>query len=103
MIEYELGQAVRLTAAFITAAGIAGDPTTVTFKEGVMTAAPPPDPTATSHVFGVDAAVIKDSVGNYHFDYVPTLPGVYTYLAVGTGVLAAVAVGRFRVKPSPFA
>lgn len=103
LIEYELGQAVRLTAAFINAAQQAADPTTITFRFGVILVNPPPDPTATSAVFGVDVNVIKDSVGNYHYDFVPAVPGNYVYVAVGTGTVAAVARGAFRVKPSPFA
>ena len=100
-IEYEFGQAVRLTAAFEDASGAAADPTTITFKFGVQLVHPPPDPTATSAVFGVDINVVKDSVGNYHYDFTPSLPGNYIYLCQGTGTVAAVAVGRFRVKPSP--
>jgi hypothetical protein len=103
MIEVELGQAVRLSAAFLNASGAAADPSTVTVRYGVAIVTPPPDPTATSLVFGVDAAVIKDSTGNYHADIVPATPGNYTYLWVGTGTVAAVSRGTFRVKPSPFA
>jgi len=103
MKEYELGQSVRLTASFANAAGVAADPSTITFKYGVRLVNPPPDPTAISAVFGVDIAVVKDSVGRYHYDVVPSLPGNYTSAVVGTGTIAAVAVGSFRVKPSPFA
>ena len=28
---------------------------------------------------------VKDSVGNYHYDYTPTLPGQYGYAFAGTG------------------
>ncbi len=101
--EYELGQAVRLTAAFLNTAGAAADPSTVSVKHGVALVNPPPDPTATTLVFGVDAAVIKDSTGNYHADILPAVPGNYTYSWIGTGTVAAVSVGHFRVKPSPFA
>ena len=103
MIEYELGQAVRLAAYFENASGVAADPTGVTFSFGVRSQSPPPDPTATNAVFGVDAAVIKDSTGRYHYDFTPSTPGIYTIRVVGTGAVAAVAVGAIRVKPSPFA
>jgi hypothetical protein len=103
MKEYELGQSVRLTASFATAAGVPTNPTTTTFKYGVKLVNPPPDPTAISAVFGVDIAVVNDSAGRFHYDFVPPLPGNYTSSVVGTGAVAAVAVGAFRVKPSPFA
>lgn len=103
MIEYELGQAVRLSAYFENASGVAADPSTVTFSVGVRSVNPPPDPTKTDAVFGVDAAVIKDATGRYHYDFTPSTPGIYTTRVVGTGTVAAVAVGAIRVKPSPFA
>lgn len=103
MREYELGQSVRLTASFANAAGAATDPTTVTFQLGLRTENPPPDPTATSLVFGVSGSVVKDSVGRYHCDITPATAGVWTTRVVGTGTVAAAAVGAFRVKRNPFA
>lgn len=103
MREYELGQSVRLTASFANAAGTATDPTTVTFQHGLRVVNPPPDPTATSAVFGVDGAVVKDSTGRFHYDFTPATAGVYTTRVVGTGTVAAASVGAFRVKPNPFA
>jgi len=103
MREYPFGQAVRLRASFANADGAPTDPSTVTFQYGLHTVSPPPDPTATSAVFGVDGAVVKDSDGRFHFDFVPPVAGIYTTRIVGTGAVAAAAVGAFRVKPNPFA
>ena len=104
MIEYPLGQAVRLTAAFINAAGAAADPTTVTFTYGVKSEQAPPKPTGSAHIYLTDLAVIRDSTGNYHYDFVPAVPGDYIWQCVGTGVLAAVCpLQHFCVLPSPFA
>jgi hypothetical protein len=101
-IEYELGQAVRLVASFVDANQVAADPTTIAFKYGVQLVSPPPDPTATTVTFPT-SGFTKDSVGNYHYDFVPAVPGNYTYVAIGTGTVASVSRGYFRVKPSPFA
>jgi hypothetical protein len=101
--EFELGQSVRLSAAFADADGVATDPTTVTFQYGLRTAAPPPDPTATSAVYGDDAAVVKGDTGEYHFDFTPSTAGIYTTRVVGTGTVAAAAVGAIRIKPNPLA
>lgn len=103
MIEYPIGQAIRITAAFLNASGAAADPSTVSIKYGPRLVSPPPDPTATTLVFGVDAALIKDSTGNYHADIAPAVAADYVYQAIGTGTVAAVATGGFRVLPSPFA
>lgn len=103
MIEYELGQSIRMSAAFLNASGAAANPTTTQFKFALQADNPPPDPTATTLTFGVDAAVIQDSTGNFHADIVPSLPGDYVYMAIGTGAVAAAARGKFRVLPSPFA
>lgn len=101
-IVYEFGQAVRLTAAYIDANQLPADPTTISFKYGVALVNPPPDPTATTVTFPA-TGFVKDSVGNYHYDFVPSAPGNYVYQAIGTGAVAAVARGSFRVLPSPFA
>jgi hypothetical protein len=101
--EYPFGQGVRLTAQFATFAGVLTNPTTVTFRVANITVNPPPDPTAADAVFGVDAAVINDSAGVFHYDFVPAAAGNYVWAAVGTGTVAAVKPKYFRVIPSPFA
>ena len=101
MREYEIGTAVRLSASFADASGVATNPTTVTFFVGLRSTAPPPDPTATDLGSGTN-----DATGQYHVDITPStlsVPGIYDTRVVGTGAVAAAAVGAFRVKPSPFA
>lgn len=100
MIEYELGQALRISLAFLDANGAAADPTTISVKYGVAVVNPPPDPTATTVTFPA-TGFVKDAVGLYHYDFVPSLVGNYVYLGIGTGTVATVSRGAFRVKPSP--
>jgi hypothetical protein len=102
VIEYELGQAIRISMAFLDGNGAAADPTTITVKYGPQTVNPPPDPTATTVTFPA-TGFVKDAVGLYHYDFVPSVPANYVYTGIGTGTVAAVARGYFRVKPSPFA
>ena len=103
MKEYPLGQKVRLSASFANASGTPTNPSAVTFQYGLALVNPPPSPTATSAVFGVDAAVINDSAGRFHFDLTPPASGNYVAAAVGTGTVSAVSLIQFRVLPSPFA
>ncbi len=103
MKEYPFGQAVRLRASFADANGAPANPSTVAFQYGLITVNPPPDPTATNAVFGVDSAVIQDSTGRFHYDFLPPAPGNYVTRVVGTGTVAAAATGAFRVKASPLA
>ncbi len=102
-MEYPFGQKVRLAASFANTSDVAADPSTVTFQYGLTAVNPPPSPTATSAVFGVDGAVVKDSTGRFHYDFLPAESGNYTARVVGTGNVAAAQVVQFRVKPSPFA
>lgn len=101
MMEFELGQAVRLTAAFLDANGAAANPTSTTFKYGVRLVNPPPDITATT--VGPGSPIVNPSTGNFYVDVTPTVPGDYVFQAIGTGAVVAVARGGFRVLPSPFA
>ena len=95
---YELGEQVRLPATFTRKSdGTAVDPTTVTVQTisggGLQT----------DHVYGVDSAVIKDSVGNYHFDFVPSGAGQWRYRWVGSGAVNTAKPGSFTVNATPFA
>lgn len=108
------GTKIRLSAVFMTAAGVVDDPTTIVLKmrltpftyvytygevnydiledgELPTTAAGPPD-------------IVRDSAGNYHLDIVMDTPGDWMYYWVGTGDV--VAVGRsanpIKVEALPF-
>jgi hypothetical protein len=86
---YDIGDARRLAVAFTNSAGAATDPTVITFK------LLKPDGTSVSLTYGVDGALIKDSTGNYHTDYLITLPGRHTYRWLGVGAIAAAENGEF--------
>lgn len=83
--------------AFANASGAAADPGTVTLKirreNGLET----------THVYGTDANVIKDSTGNYHYDIVLDQHGVWFFRWEGTvsGPIQADEV-RIIVEGSPF-
>jgi hypothetical protein len=103
MNEYPFGQAVRLSASFANAAGVATNPTTVVFQVGLRLVNPPPDPTATDAIFGIDSAVTNPVVGTFFYDLLPTQSGNYIARVEGTGAVQAAQVSQFRVLPDPFA
>jgi hypothetical protein len=97
-MSYTIGDQSRLSAAFATAAGAAVDPTVVTLK----IKAPPPTSTVTTHVYGTDANVIKDSTGNYHYDVTLSQSGTYRYRWEGTGAAICADEGSLNVNRSKF-
>jgi hypothetical protein len=86
--EYLIGQQIRLSASFTTAAGAAADPSAVTLTVRPPSGAPTmPTPA-------------KDSTGNYHADVVPSVAGAWRYRWIGAGALVAAAEGEFLVTES---
>lgn len=86
-----IGDVRRVSVAFTTTAGVATDPTAVLlyYKK--------PRSAYITLTYGVDAAVIKDSVGNYHCDLALDTAGLWRYEWQGTGALVANEGGQFRV------
>jgi hypothetical protein len=93
---YDIGDQVRTSVAFTTTVGTPVDPTAVTFRlrkpSGIISIL----------VYGVDAAVVKDSVGNYHVDVTVDLQGIFAYRYEGTGAAVAACEGRFVAQNSDF-
>ncbi len=82
---YDVGDLVVVSAAFTTVAtGLALDPTVV--KLTVTPAAS----TAYTLVYNTDAALVRDSAGNYHANIDANEAGTWTYRwwATGTGQCA---------------
>ncbi len=87
MSSYYTGQLVRLSVAF-TVNGVATDPTTVTCK------VKQPDGTTVTKTYAA-SEVVRDSTGNYHYDYAVTQAGWHYYAFAGTGTVQAAAEGAF--------
>ncbi|HJT63078.1 MAG TPA: hypothetical protein VJ797_15520 [Burkholderiales bacterium] len=89
----QVGDLRRVTAVFKNDAGTATDPTAVSFKYTK------PSGTTTTLVYLTDAALVKDSTGNYHVDLSVTEAGWWHYRFIGTGAVQAVEDGEFMVSP----
>lgn len=101
--EFPFGQAITFRAAFENSSLVPANPTTTTFQIGLIVVNPPPDPTASSAVFGIDAAVTNPLVGRFEYAFLPPLAGNYIGRAVGTGAVQAAMPFTFTVKPNPLA
>lgn len=91
---YDIGDRIRLSVAF-TSAGTATDPTTITCK------VKEPDGTITTATYAL-AEVVKDSTGNYHYDFTPDQEGKHYYRFEGAGALIAAAESDFMIRDSVF-
>ncbi len=90
---FDIGDLVRVSAAFTDSAGMAIDPTAVYVKYRT------PAGTTTTLTYGVDAALVRDSAGNYHADISATDDGDWHYRWYSTGSGQASEEHWFRVRP----
>lgn len=89
---YDLGDLVRITGTFTTAAGVATDPTAVlcTYTD--------PSGDATTLTYGTDVALVKSSTGVYYVDVNADEQGVWEYRFYATGTGQAADEGSFIVQ-----
>lgn len=92
---FNKGETVRILASF-SVADVLTDPTTVTLKLRT------PAGVQTSHLYGTDPGVVKESVGLYHYDLPVSVSGKWVYRWEGTGDASAVEETHFRVLQSEF-
>jgi hypothetical protein len=93
---YDVGDVVRCPGQFLNASLVATDPNTVTFNSIT------PSGVITTSVYPTDAALVKDSTGNYHVDVSVTEPGEWHYQWVGEGAVQAAEPGQFFAQGGPF-
>jgi hypothetical protein len=91
---YDIGDLVRVSAAFSDVAGAAIDPTNVAFKFK------DPAGAVTAYVYATDAALVRDSAGNYHVDVSVDSSGRWHYRWESTGAGQAAEEGQFIVDAS---
>lgn len=58
-----------------------------------------PDRTTVTYVYLTDGALVKDAVGKYHADYIPTVPGLHRWFWLPTGNAAQPSEGDFYAHP----
>lgn len=95
-MSFTLGELIRVSGTFTNSAGTAADPTGVLFK--YMN----PEGTSIALVYGVDAALVKDSTGNYHIDVDANQTGTWRWRFYATGTGQTAEEGSFTVDESAF-
>jgi hypothetical protein len=90
------GSLVRLTAVFTDALGLAVDPDTVTVR--TMS----PELEQVSKLYLTDDEVVRDDVGEFHYDVDASASGDWFFRWEGTGVGQAAAEGKFKVASTVF-
>jgi hypothetical protein len=92
MNRYDVGDKVRCTGTFETAAGTDVDPAAVLFA--VRT----PSGATTTYTYGTDAEVVKSATGIYYVDVNITEAGVWYYRFYSTGTGQAAGEESFEAK-----
>jgi uncharacterized protein YfaS (alpha-2-macroglobulin family) len=93
---YDLGDLVRCSGAFTNASDAAVDPDTVLFQFRT------PSGDITTYTYGVDAELVRDSLGNYHVDVDANEVGEWWVRFYSTGSGQAADELSFEVSESRF-
>lgn len=93
---YHLGDLVRISGAWTNAAGAATDPGTV-LAQYIN-----PAGSVTSLTYPSDAALVKDSTGNYHVDINANAVGTWYYRFYSTGSGQGANEDYFVINRSEF-
>lgn len=88
---YFVGALVRCSSEFTDLLGVFQDPSNVFCIIRI------PAGTQTTYHYGVDAALVKDSVGHYHLDVDASTVGQHVYRFYSTGTGQTAMEGRFNV------
>lgn len=80
---YQVGDQVKVAAAFTNAAGAAADPSAVVFRVRA------PSGTVTTYTYGTDADVVKTATGAYYLLLTLSASELWHVRAAGTGAVVA--------------
>lgn len=95
-MSYQVGDLIRISAAWTNAAGSALDPAVVIAKYK------DPAGTVTTYTYGTDVELEKDETGNYHVDIDINASGWWQYRFYSTGEGQGASEDKFYVEVSRF-
>ncbi len=90
---YDIGDYPKISGAFTDENDVAADPSDVSL------AYEDPSGNVTTLVYGVDAALVKASPGNYYAEIEADEAGDWHYRWIATGTGAGAQEGQFVVRP----
>ena len=93
---YQVGDQVKVAAAFTNAAGAAADPSAVVFKVRA------PSGTVTTYTYGTDADVVKTATGAYYLLLTLSASELWYVRAAGTGAVVAADESVIRAEKTYF-
>jgi len=93
---YDVGNLVHCYGAFKNCDAEGIDPSNVYFKFKE------PSGEITTYTYGTDAALVRDSIGDYHVDVDVDEAGTWYYRFYSTGTGQAAAESNFVVRASEF-
>jgi hypothetical protein len=96
MSQIDIGDAIRLSTTFKDLSENAVDPTSVLLEIKL------PDNSIVSYLYLENPSVVKDSIGNYHLDFLITQSGTHSYKWTGSGTVYAAEEAQFFVRRSQF-
>jgi hypothetical protein len=90
--KYVIGSEIRLLCTFTNQAGVAQDPTYI--------AAYVRQPDCSLLSFSYSTSIVRDGVGEYRLDFVPTQSGSHSYRFAASGEVIAAGEKQFIIQPS---
>jgi hypothetical protein len=102
MTQFVIGTLIEIPVAFTDAAGTPTDPTALVFRVQRYV----PTGAVQTYTYGVESAVVRDSAGAYHLEYLVEAAGSYIWQATATGAVQRAVKGDFTADtffppPSP--
>lgn len=94
MTQFVIGTLIEIPVAFTDAAGTPTDPTALVFRVQLYV----PTGTVQTFTYGVDVAVVRDSAGAYHLEYLVGAAGSYIWRAEATGAVQRAVEGDFTAS-----
>jgi hypothetical protein len=94
---YIIGNGVKLLCTFRDYAAALADPAAVTCK------IKQPDETVVQYDYGTDAELVRDSLGIYYVEFLPSQSGAYCWRFEGTGNVTCAEEAHFTISAGCFA
>lgn len=94
MTDFIVGTLIEIPVSFTDPAGTPTDPDALVFLVALYS----PAGAILTYTYGVDSAVVRESAGVYHLEYLVDAVGAYIWRAEATGAVQRAVEGSFTGK-----